>query len=122
MANEAIERLITMGLLQKKGTRWCKSAAKISFTSKYSSSAIREYHKQMIQKATENLENATREAFEKRSINGITLSVNPNKLNEVFDKIDQFRKDIEECMSEGELTEVYQLNVQLFNLTHQPKN
>jgi uncharacterized protein (TIGR02147 family) len=117
-AANALERLKTLGLLVKKDGAWKKSDTRVAFASSQSHASIREHHKQMIEKGLECLSDASRSAFEKRSITGITLSINPKHLPEAFEMIDQFRKTLESRLSRGQCSEVYQLNVQLFNLSH----
>jgi len=117
-AAEALERLQDLELLVEKNGKLRKANARVAVMAKSSRPAIREYHKQMIGKALDTLEDATPEAFAQRSVTGITMSVNPERLPETYTMIDQFRRKLERFLSEGEATEVYQLNVQLFNLSH----
>jgi hypothetical protein len=46
------------------------------------------------------------------------MAVNHSRLPEAYERIDRFRKKLERFLSEGDCTEVYQLNLQLFNLSH----
>ena len=117
-AATAIERLKNFGLLVKKNGDWKKSDSHIAFAATQSNAAIREHHHQMISKSLEALSDVSPGAFNKRSVTGIVLSINPEKLPEAFEMIDQFRRKMERQLSRGKITEVYQLNVQLFNLSH----
>jgi DNA-binding Lrp family transcriptional regulator len=120
-AAEALERLQDLGLLTRKRGSLRKSSAHMAVSAGTSRGAIREHHKQMIGKALEALGDATPEAFAKRSVTGITLTVNPAKLEEAYTMINDFRRHLEAHLSTGAQTEVYQLNVQFFNLSHELK-
>lgn len=117
-AAEATAEMKEIGLLTQTSTGLRKELNRIRFATEKSNADIREYHRQMIGKALENLEDASPEAFERRSITGSTLSINPDHLEEAFAMIDELRKKLERKLSQGPCKEVYQLNIQLFNLSH----
>ncbi len=117
-AKEALDRLRELGLLVADGRGWKKADSLLAFYSEQSLPAVREHHKQMIGKAQEHLNDASAEAFRQRSITGLTLALDPKHLPEAFARIDRFRQEMLAFFSEGNCTEVFQLNVQLFNLSH----
>lgn len=118
-AREALVRLRELGLLVQKGKTWKKADSLLAFYSRESKAAVREYHKQMIEKAHTHLSDASPEAFRKRSITGLTMAIDPSRLEEAYSRIDQFRAEMQEYLSQDSRSEVYQLNVQLFNLSHE---
>lgn len=75
------------------------------------------YHKNMILKSTEQFEKNTQEDFDRRAIASYTLSVNPEALPDVMKKLKSDVLTSASIASEGECTEVYQLNLQFYPLT-----
>ena len=71
----------------------------------------------MILKAIEQFEKNTQEDFDQRAIASYTLSVNPNALPDVMKKLKSDILTSASIASEGECTEVYQLNMQFYPLT-----
>lgn len=109
----ALGRLQRLGLLEVSKESWKRTSAHIVVPSQ-ASSAIRAYHKQMLEKATESLETAQPEA---RDITGTTIAFDPARLPEVKERIRKFRKSLMELAAEGNPSDLFQLNVQLFSLT-----
>ena len=72
----------------------------------------------MIEKAKIELETKTFDSdFQKRLINGFTLAFNPANTEKVKAKLQELMSEISIAGSEGECTEVYQLNLQFFPLS-----
>ncbi len=116
----AVQRLERLGLLTIEGGRWRKSSAKITIPTTRSERAVREFHAQMIDKAKDALVNSDPSDFDFRDINGTTMSIDPRRIPEAKQKIQKFRRQLLEFLSTGEVSELYQLNVQLFRLTKTP--
>lgn len=73
----------------------------------------------MIEEAQKNLTIKTsKNDFERRLISGITVAVNPHKVEQCKKMLDETLHQVSLILSEGECTEVYQMNIQLFPLGH----
>ncbi|MNL56718.1 hypothetical protein D3C87_1802300 [compost metagenome] len=79
------------------------------------SSAIREFHSQHLKKASEVLQTAP---VEKRDFTTMTIPVNVKHLKKAKKYIADFQDRMALLLSEGDTTEVYDLTIQLFPLTH----
>ena len=80
---------------------------------------IREFHNQMIEEAQKNLmQKISTEDFQKRLITGITVAVNPKNIEQCKRIIEEALHQVSLQLSEGECSEVYQMNMQLFPLTN----
>jgi len=108
----AIKRLHYLGLIDIKNKKYIKKFD--NQIQDVSSSALKTFHQTMINKA---LKAITEQAYNRRHISAITFAINENKLDEAKMKITQFRKEMNELLVTGEKTSVYQLNIQLFEIT-----
>jgi uncharacterized protein (TIGR02147 family) len=78
---------------------------------------IRQYHKTMSLKAIHVMESQTStEDFNKRLIKGATIAVNPAQLERAKDMINKALEEIIEKLTEGDCTELYHFNLQLYPL------
>lgn len=111
-AEIAVDRLIRLGLLEKTSANNLKKTKNCRIES-IPSSAIRKFHCQMIKKALKSIEE---QKFEQRDISGTTFSVDPSKLDEAKKRIREFREEMNEFFSTGKKQNIYQLNIQLFQL------
>ena len=116
-ANDALDRLIRLGFLQRTNGKIRKPKAHLYLQTEHSEPAIRKFHKEMIAKAASKLDETSQEEFSKRSITGITLAVDVKHVEEAKKKINNFQQEMSELVTDGNCTEVYQLNVQFFSLT-----
>jgi uncharacterized protein (TIGR02147 family) len=116
-AHEAIERLISLGLLEEQGCTLKRTKLHLNFKTKKSEFAIRKFHSQMIAKASEELQKTDDESFHRRLINGITFTCSEDQLELIKDKIDKFQDEILNLTSATKGEAVYQLNAQFFPLT-----
>src|SRR3989338_543619 len=77
--------------------------------------AVANYHRAMITKALESIEGTSPE---RREINALTFAVSKKRIPEMKSMIQEFRKKMGSLLAEEKNTdEVYQLNIQFFNLT-----
>lgn len=117
-AAEGFALLLEKGLLEKRGQHFVKVDEKIRYPTTKSIEAIREYHKMMITKALQTMLLETDDiSFEKRLITSVSFALNQQKLKAGKERIMELIFEIADILSEGECTEVYQLNVQLYPLT-----
>lgn len=113
---KAINDLIKIGLLEYDGQRGLRQAqGALDTPEEIQSMAVVPYHKNMINLAMQYLDDGP---WELREFNGGTIPMNKETLIKLKEKIREFRKEIN-AMTENleDVTDVYQLNVQLFPLT-----
>lgn len=120
-ARNAIARLKRLGLLEECGGKLSKTNAQLAIVPKGFEKAVRDYHRQMIQKASDAIESGNAEDYAARDITGSTISIDPAKIPEAKRKIAAFRRSLLKFLSDGESSEVYQLNVQFFGVSRPVK-
>ncbi len=117
-AEEAIRVLTRLKLLQLKDHELKKINPKLRVSTAKSLPKIRAHHTSMIKKALEALSHEPKQDdFDRRLITGITLAVNTINLKKGKIRLEELLYEISDILSEGDCTEVYQLNVQLIPLT-----
>lgn len=114
--SKALKLLEKDELIENKNGRWNKKNNYTYFPVTKSHIEIREFHKQMIQKAFQQLSKITSADYEQRQITGFTIAVNPDHLETAKRMIVDFLGEISNTLSEGHCKEVYQCNIQLFPL------
>ncbi len=120
--SDALDFLSSNKLIEKKNGGWVKSENHLYFPVGRSKQSVRNFHKQMIDKAKIDLATKTSEDdFNKRSFMGFTFSANPQQIEKVKVKIQKFLSQVTIEAGEGSCTEVYQCNLQLFPLTEDQK-
>lgn len=123
ISTHEIERSLRMleqeGLAKKnKSGNWQKTSQRLRFPTTTSKEVIRNHHKAQIKKALLVLENQlTPVEFKKRLIMGITLACNPANLEKIKVKLQNALYEAAVELSDGACTEVYQMNLQLFQVT-----
>lgn len=115
---ECLDRLGRLGLVVKTSSGWKLTGKNISTPSDIPSAALREGHRQFMNKALYSMEN---DPVELRDISGITMAVSKEKLPEARIMIQNFRRKLSALMETGERDAVYRLNVQLFPVTVEKK-
>ncbi len=116
-ARLAADRLERLGLLKREMGKWTKTEALLSVPTTKSEAPMRRLHRELIQKSLQALASAKQKDFDARLISGSMIPANPERIAELKKRIDRFRRQAIRYLSEGECTELYQLNVQLFPLT-----
>jgi uncharacterized protein (TIGR02147 family) len=111
----AIARLIKVGLLKEAGGAFKKVHEKIDMPTKLSLTAVREHHRQMMERAKEQLTKTDQKSFESRMISSMTFSADASRIAEARQKVLDFQQELANFLSAGsQCTEVFQLNIQLF--------
>jgi len=111
----AIGRLIKVGILKKVGSRLKKVLNKVELPTKLSLTAVREHHKQMMERAKEQLTKTDQKSFESRMISSMTFAADMSRIEEARKRVLDFQQELANFLSAGdECTEVFQLNIQLF--------
>ncbi len=112
-AKKALAELVQLGLLvsSKKGNL-VKTQAILRTTDEVASSAIAQWHREMLKRAAESIDLISRE---KRDISSITCSMSLPTAKKIKEKIQKFRKELMEIASQDPSPKmVYQLNFQFF--------
>lgn len=110
-AQDAIERLKRLGLLEIQANSWRQSSLSLSTSSPIPSSAIKKYHHQILEKASQSLD---QDPIDKREFGAMTMAINPKKLHLAKAMICEFRTTLSQVLEEGPKSRVYTLSVQLF--------
>lgn len=118
-AEEAMGLLLRLGFVSRDGAgRYVQTERHLTSGYEVASLAAVNYHRQMLAKAAESLE---RSRAPHRDISALTCAVSKKKIAEVKRRIHEFKRQLHEFMAEGEGADVvYQLNLQLFNLSEVP--
>jgi len=116
---QAVLRLERLGLLEIKNKKWIKTNVKIAIPTTKSEKAIREFHKQMMDQAKVAIDREGQNEFLEREISGITMAINAARINEAKKRIQKFQRELFNYLTEGESTELYQLNLQFFRLSRE---
>jgi uncharacterized protein (TIGR02147 family) len=116
-AEKAVRELLALGMLERdEQGRLKQRASFLSTSDEVSSSAIAQYHREMIKRAAESIDNVPRE---KRDISNMTITVSEETAAVIKEKIQNFRKELIELVSQGDSPEaVYQINFQMFPLVY----
>ncbi|MBI2067209.1 MAG: TIGR02147 family protein [Deltaproteobacteria bacterium] len=115
-ARVAIELLLELGFIKRdKNGKLTQSERNITTEREVASLAIKNFHRQMIEKAAESIEKTS---HEKRDISSLTVALSKEKFEETKRRIQEFRRELNVLLSEeGKADSVYQINFQIFNLT-----
>jgi uncharacterized protein (TIGR02147 family) len=112
-ADEAVKRLLRLGLLKKSGGV-LKKAEPFHRIKAVPSAAIRTFHQTNLQRAGEALKN---QDFSVRDFSGTTVAINKKNIVEVKQLIQEFRDKLNRfCAKSDEPDAVYQLAVQFFRV------
>jgi len=114
-AERAIERLERLELIERdENGRYKKVHANALFKSQLPNKALRQFHKQMITKAGEALDE---QSPNERYVGSQTFSIDPEQLDEASKLIEKFRAALVQLFNNGKKkTRTYHLGVQLFSL------
>lgn len=110
-----LNNLEKAGLLSREGNKIVSQQKSLMTSRGIPSPALREAHRQYIDKAKESLEKV---GVQERDITGTTMAISSKNLPKAKELIQQFRSDLSELLEHGTPDEVYRLNIQLFPLTH----
>ena len=114
-ARLAFERLVKLGLLAKTGGRWRQTGKSIKVENDVSTAYTRKFHRQLLDKAAESLEN---DPIERRDFSSITFAMDQSQVAYAKERIRQFRRELcAELEAKGPPTDVYNLTVQIYPVT-----
>ncbi len=116
---KALKDLEELQLLERKNGKLFQSNQALTTADDLKDAALYQYHRNMMELALEGLNLPTHE----REFSGVTVQIPKSKLPQVKEKIRQFRKDLNEYLSQfSSNEEIFQFNVQLFPLTYSTKD
>ena len=113
---QALERLHSLKLIEKKKGKFVKSPRMLHVGDKVPSEAIRNHHKQYLTKAERAL---NEQSFNECDFSGIIVPVDVSKIPEAKEMIQSFRKKMNKFLRGEKKTEVYRLSINFFKLTNQ---
>ncbi len=116
VVRDCLTRLEQQGFVQEKNETWFLAKKNMGSPSNVPSSALRQAHRQTIQKAMESLE---KDPLDVRDISGMTMAIDRKKINEARKLIQNFRRRLSHFLEEGDSNSVYRLNIQLFPLSEE---
>jgi len=110
-----IKTLLEAGLMEEKDGQYVYKDRHLTAVNPQSSSAVRQnLQNEILVKATESLH---KDPFDRRAHYGMTMAINPERLETANKMILDFLETLCDFLEVGERKEVYQLAVQLFPLT-----
>ena len=110
----AIERLISVGLLEQVDGTYRKTEEHITTADKQlTTPALRRRQKQVLEKAMHSLEN---DPLEKRNMTAMTMAIDPAQLPIAKKMIEEFTNRLCAFLESGKRKKVYELSVGLFPL------
>jgi transcriptional regulator with XRE-family HTH domain len=111
----ALERLIRLKLLDKKGGTYHKTHTTLTNHSGINTSVARKtLQKQVIAKALKAVDDSPQE---EKDITSMTMAIDPKNLDRAREMIKNFRREICSLLEEGEASQVYNLGVQLYPIS-----
>lgn len=113
-ARLSMELLLRIGLVRIKGSQVKAANDFVLSPSDVPSKAVRNYHRQILEKAKEALELQT---IHEREMSGIGLAVDPHDLQRMKKDISEFQDQLIAKYSKGKKQQVYFLEIALFKLT-----
>lgn len=116
---DSLKRQIREGYLARDAEGMLsKTSLRLRFPTERSHALIRRFHRSMIKKALDALEKPpTEEEFRQRLISGISFAGDPSRLEDAKVIIEEAMYRASELLANGDCTEVFQLNLQLFKVT-----
>ncbi len=114
-AKVAMERLLRIGLVKKHNGRMTTDEEFILTTAGVPSEAIRNYHKQLLQKAIEAIDF---QPVQERDVSGIGFACDAKDVDAIRNEILEFQEKLASKYRKGKnVGEVYHLEMALFRLT-----
>ncbi|MGZ3768686.1 MAG: TIGR02147 family protein [Bdellovibrio sp.] len=113
-AKEAIEELLSLGLIQRdsKNRKLKQSNPNVTSTNSFTSSSLAQFHKAMADLAIESIDRFPRE---RRELNSLTVGISSDSFLKIKELTQKYIMDIVEIVDrEQEPDKLYQLNIHLF--------
>lgn len=113
-ASQALLRLKRLKLLKQTGQTLQKTNKSIRTTNDVPSDALKEFMRQLLQKAIESL---SFQDVHTRDCTSMTMAIDPKRMVKAKQMIQEFRRNLCTYLENGDRTEVYCFAAQLFRLT-----
>lgn len=112
----AIERLVRLGIFERKGSQYICHPINIQTTTEVPSQSIRDFHRQILTKAQRAL---NEQSIEEREFSAQTFAIDTKRIPEFKTLIKKFKNEIDRIQnkSKSKKNEVYCLSLQFFRLT-----
>ncbi len=119
-ARSAVARLLRLGLLVREDGGVRKSSGAFIHSEKKPVAAVREYHRQILDRASRAVDG---QDMSRRTLSSLTVAIDTAKLKEANERLKAFIRDMELLLTAGstEKNDVYCLSVQLFSLQEKPE-
>jgi uncharacterized protein (TIGR02147 family) len=117
-AEEALRRLLQLGLLRRDGASLVKTNEHLTTPSDRSSEAIREHHKQVLALAAKAVDE---QSVHERILNASAFTIDSSRLPEAKELLLKFRADMAKLLEKKGGDETYELCIQFFKLTKKPE-
>ncbi len=115
---DSIKWLLDQGYLKEDCSSIRKSTLKLRFPASKSKNEIRNYHSQCLKKAINTMESKNSDKdYKERAIHTISIAGNPDNLKAAQEILISALYEAAELLSEGECTELYQLNINQIPIT-----
>ena len=111
---KALQELKKLGFLTHQDGQWKKAEDNFFAVSPMPNVVFQKFHKETLRKAAQSLK---LQDLQKRYFSSTTFAIDIEKLPEAHKRIRKFRLDMQKLLNVGHKTRVYQLAVQLFDLT-----
>jgi uncharacterized protein (TIGR02147 family) len=113
-AKLAIERLITVGLLEEKNGTLVATEGHFTTADKHiTTPALKRHTKQSLEKAIYSLEN---DSIDVRSMTYMTMAIDPKKIEKAKKLVEEFTNKMSELLESSRRTQVYEFGVYLYPL------
>jgi uncharacterized protein (TIGR02147 family) len=114
IVRSSLERLERLGFVSVKNNRVKIISRNIATTENVPSSAVRSFHRQLLEKATAALEE---QGVHERNISSFVMPMDAHRIDEIVELIGNFKEQVHQTIRNHEKTDVYNLGIQLFKLT-----
>lgn len=110
-----LNNLMDVGLLEFQNGEYVKVHGGLRTSEDILSNALKASHKETMEMGIEKIEEVD---LDLRDFSSTTMAIDPKKLNEAKILIREFRQKMDSLLSKGDKSEVYQLAVQFYPLSH----
>lgn len=114
-ANQAVERLIRLGLLTENNGKLIKTEMfTTNFSAGVTSDALKKLQRSILLMALEAIDNTP---AEEKDITSMTFAIDVEKMPEAREKIKAFRREMSHFLETGNQSRVYHLGIQLYPIS-----
>lgn len=121
-ARQALELLIQAGRLVEKDGKISKPVENLSITHALYVEDVLAMFKEFIERGLKAIHNPAPDTLHLNQCSGLTMPIDPMRVREAKKMVQKFQKDMSRFLKAGPQSEVYQLNVHLFPLSHPVKD